>query len=113
MVERSPDGFVLPDGVLEKWQGMFPLVDVPAVLRYAHAYAEARPTWARRRKDWNLTLLNWLKREQERAQAGRLRQNGHQEEVGPRSEPAILSAERGNPEVAERYLAQMRAMLGG
>lgn len=69
-------GFDVSPGLMDKWRAMFPLVNVEATIRFIFEYAQARPLWTKRRRSWRLTILNWLKREQEKAHAATLRRPG-------------------------------------
>ena len=65
-VLKTERGFALPPGLLDWWQGQFPKLDVAATLRYIAEYARTRPEWARRKRNWRLVILNWLKLDSER-----------------------------------------------
>lgn len=53
---------------LDKWQASFPTLDVPATVRHAAAWCEAKPTGERwKRKGLRQALVGWLGRERTRA----------------------------------------------
>lgn len=86
-IVRTPDGTlqVVPS-LLKQWQERFPLVDVPGWLGFIEEYAHARPTWAHKRRNWRLTILRWLRVEQERATAKGLTRPGQDETLAQRKE---------------------------
>ena len=86
-IVRTPDGVLqLSPSLLEQWQTQFPLVDVPGWLAFIEQYARARPTWAHKRRNWRLTILRWLRVEQERATAKGLTRPGQDETLAQRKE---------------------------
>lgn len=63
-VHWQEDGFVV-DPVLERaWGEAYPGINVPLTVKQAHAYFLANPE--KKKSNWQRTLVNWLKREQDR-----------------------------------------------
>lgn len=61
----SPEGFIVPQPLLDRWGQAYPAVDVAAEVRAAFEWAAANP--ARKKSNWTRFLVNWLKRSQDRA----------------------------------------------
>lgn len=64
-VALTEDGFVLPDGLLDRWKVAYPAVDISAEIHAAFEWIRANP--ANQKSNYQRFLVNWLKRTQDRA----------------------------------------------